>query len=525
MNKLKVLLLFAIALLAVALLQADEPELVITALDTLTLPMGNTFSVDCPNGDILFFDMQIQASQLHFTTFWYLEDSHQLTAPIEIGNASDPGISWQYMQIRVFEDKTCMLFSYPSNNDPYDQPVEGLLALTLHQDTVTVKIIDEFAFGFPFSVNSSCAIVAEDALVLALADSLVYYNTITGESETLMEGDGYQCNCMHDKQVRVLPDGNFLFIRDIHTGAIDAPEVWALFDSAGNHLFTQEITDPVICSVLIGSYFAPHPQNSPQWFYMPTDGDVGPAGWLECSYSDTGSFHIHYTASPSLDVIPFDILSFGGDKIMVRSFNNSADHVVLYCYNTPIELNPSPLFSYELSDFDWPYYPNSTAAEGFYFVPRLQDDIMHILAFWTQDVPIIHEFSFPFQHGPDFLLRPSYHGNKLRIISEEAISFYQVDNTPISNAEDTAVSPVNTLEIYPNPVGRKAGFTIQSDLKKPVELGIYNIRGQKVQTIKLDKFGEYSSNAADLQSLNSGIYLLKPLGTEKLPTRKFVVVK
>jgi hypothetical protein len=100
-----------------------------------------------------------------------------------------------------------------------------------------------------------------------------------------------------------------------------------------------------------------------------------------------------------------------------------------------------------------------------------------------------------------------------------------VDNTPISNAEDTAVSPVNTLEIYPNPVGRKAGFTIQSDLKKPVELGIYNIRGQKVQTIKLDKFGEYSSNAADLQSLNSGIYLLKPLGTEKLPTRKFVVVK
>ena len=186
MNKFKILLMVAIALLAVALLQADEPELIITALDTLTLPLNNTYSINCPNGDILFLDMQNQASQLRFTTFWYLEDSHQLTAPIEIGNASDPGISWQYMQIRVFEDKTCMLFSYPSNNDPYDQPVEGLLALTLHQDTVTVKIIDEFAFGFPFSVNSSCAIVAEDALVLALADSLVYYNTIAGDRKSVV---------------------------------------------------------------------------------------------------------------------------------------------------------------------------------------------------------------------------------------------------------------------------------------------------------------------------------------------------
>lgn len=520
MNKFKILLMVAIALLAVALLQADEPELIITALDTLTLPLNNTYSINCPNGDILFLDMQNQASQLRFTTFWYLEDSHQLTAPIEIGNASDPGISWRYMQIRVFDDKTCMLFSYPSNNDPYDQPVEGLLALTLHQDTVTVKIIDEFAFGFPFSVNSSCAIVAEDALVLALADSLVYYNTIAGESETLMEGDGYQCNCMHDKQVRVLPDGNFLFIRDIRTGAVDAPELWVLFDSAGNHLFTQEITDPVICSVSNGSHFAAHPQNSPQWFYMPVEDA---AGTLECSYSDAGAFHIHYIAHPGAHEIAESIGSFDEDKILVRNFDFVTENYALHCYETPIELNPTPLYSYVLSDFGDSWFLNFTVAEGFYFGPRWQAGLMHIWTLWNVDMPIVHEFSFPVQNEPINIL-PSYHGNKLRIVIGDAILFYQVDATS-SNAGATAVSPINTLDIYPNPVGRNADFTIQSDLKKPVELGIYNIRGQKVQTIKLDNLGEYSSNAADLQSLNSGIYLLKPLGKENLPTRKFVVVK
>ena len=58
MDKFKVLLIIAIVLLAVAFLQADEPELIITALDTLTLPLNNTYSINCPNGDILFLDMQ-----------------------------------------------------------------------------------------------------------------------------------------------------------------------------------------------------------------------------------------------------------------------------------------------------------------------------------------------------------------------------------------------------------------------------------------------------------------------------------
>lgn len=147
------------------------------------------------------------------------------------------------------------------------------------------------------------------------------------------------------------------------------------------------------------------------------------------------------------------------------------------------------------------------------------------MGYLAEDFPLVHEFSFPLTHDAGYNIQVSYHENKLRIVTGNAIDFYQVDVIPISNAGDTAVSPVNTLDIYPNPVGRNAGFTIQSDLKKPVELGIYNIRGQKVQTIKLDDFGKYSSDAAEFQNLTSGIYFLKPLGREQLPTCKFVVLK
>ena len=517
MNKFKVLLTVAIVLLAVALLQADEPELVITALDPLTLPMEFPQNVEYPNGDILFWNMQYQPPNILFTAFWYLEYSHRITTPVEIGIVADLHFYWPMIRTRLLGDKLYILLNYIEPNNG-----RGLMVVTLHQDDFAYKFINELSLDpiNPFPFNSACDIVAEDTLVLALADSLVYYNLNTGESQTLMEGDEYQCDSMHSKHVIALPDGKFLFIRDIHAGAIDAPEVWVLFDSAGNHLFTQEITDPVICSVANGTRLTSHPQVSPQRFYMAASGQGYGRGWLEWTYADTGSFNIHYTASPLPNEGTKEINSFGEDKVLSRYYS-SAQHYTLYCYLAPLELNPTPLFSYN-SGLVWPF--SSTASEDIYFVPCAQDGFMQIWAFWTKDFPIAHEFSFPMIQNTAVNIMPSYHGNKLRIINKDVIYFYQVDTT-VSNAEDTAVSPVNTLEIYPNPVGRNAGFTIQSDLKKPVELGIYNIRGQKVQTIKLDISGEYSSNAAEFQNLNSGIYLLKPLGKEKLPTRKFVVLK
>lgn len=518
MNKFKVLLLIAVVLLAVAFLQADEPELIITALDSLTLPMDNMFHICFPNGDIMFCEMMYHGPNLHVTTFWYRANSHQITTPMELGIIYSPDIYWRTMRISHIGDKTHIMFkSFDAS------PEQVLTVITLHQDTLTCRVIDEFNFDYPFSFDSSCAMVAEDVLVIALTNSLVYFHTNTGSFQTLLKGDEYHCDSWHDKQVRALPDGNFLYISDIYTASTDVPEVWVLFDSAGNHLFTQEIADPVICSLRNGDYFFSHPETSPQWFYLSTTWYDNADGWLECSYTDENSFHIHYNACPLLNENAHMISSFGEDKVIVRNYDDQANHYALYCYNVPLELNPSSLFAFVLNDFGDNWFLNVEAAEGFYFVPRWQDGFMHIWSLWAEDSPIVHEFSFPLQNDPVNIL-PSYHENKLRIVTSYAILFYQVDAT-VSNAQDTAVLPVNTLEIYPNPVSRNAGFTIQSDLKKPVELGVYNIRGQKVQTIRLDNFGEYSSNAADLQGLNSGIYLLKPLGKENLPTLKFVVLK
>ena len=523
MDKFKVLLIIAIVLLAVTFLQADEPELIITALDTLTLPMETPLNVNFPNGDIMFYKFQFQTSGIHFTTFWYLEDSHELTAPVAIGSVYNPGFDSfpRVLMARLLNDKYHLVLSYPNEERG---SIEGLLHVTLYQDTLTYRIIDEFTFYPWFDLRHSCTMLAEGALVLALADSLVYYDLNTGESQTLMEGDDYQCNSEHIKQVKELPDGNFLYIRDIYwTGAADAPEIWVLFDSLGNHLFTQEITDPLICSHMNNGHFSAHPLNSPQWFYMPIGLYEGADGWLECSYADADSFHIHYNTCPLPNEIADVICSFGEDKVLVRGYDGLNNSYNLHCYNSPTELNPTPLFSYDFA-YGWPL--NAFVIDDIFFIiPRGQDGFTHLWAIWAEDFPLVHEFSFPLTHDAGYNIQVSYHENKLRIVTGNAIDFYQVDAIPISNAEDTAVSPVNTLEIYPNPVGRNAGFTIQSDLKKPVELGVYNIRGQKVQTITLDNLGKYRSNAADLLSLNSGIYLLKPLGKEKLPTRKFVVLK
>lgn len=219
--------------LPVFALFAQQPHLDITLADSLDIPYSFDHLIQLPSGDLQFYKLNYGTSSIQFSGFQYIQQSNQITAQEDIGTVAN--LDGLY----PFRRYTLERFG---NYYLVHKLVSGLAVIKLDQNTLSSRIINEFSFDQYFDIQQLTDIVSEDAMVIALADSLVYYNFNEGNSQTLLHGIQYQC-ITQIPIVIYLPDSLFVYIKDQLTVSAD-PEVWTVFDSDSNHLFTQNSTDP-----------------------------------------------------------------------------------------------------------------------------------------------------------------------------------------------------------------------------------------------------------------------------------------
>jgi len=110
------------------------------------------------------------------------------------------------------------------------------------------------------------------------------------------------------------------------------------------------------------------------------------------------------------------------------------------------------------------------------------------------------------------------------MIGYRQMYFFQIE-TASSSQVDAAAPSLPEISIYPNPVRKTQGFHLETAVKQPLEMGIYNLKGQLVRSIYTDVTGKRAVTGADLQGLNTGIYFLKARDRQDMKARKFILVQ
>jgi len=343
-------------------------------------------------------------------------------------------------------------------------------------------------------------------MVIALADSLVYYNFNEGNSQTLLHGIQYQC-ITQIPIVIYLPDSLFVYIKDQLTVSAD-PEVWTVFDSDSNHLFTQISTDPgLLMNYVSKSTGSGNKRIQGRWYIPAITSDNRTCSY-ECSLIEPDSLHVYFAGSPgSINESTLSFSPFTDNRILRLCYDDFIESIFMYCNYVPLEQ-----FSEVISTYYWGYsYPVLTAitTEITTMTVRLQNQIA-ILALWGNDFPVVHEFYFP--ASSDYLGSTSVFADNsfLRVITNQKLySFYVGISSSI--ADETLENIDRIIMAYPNPVRTSQQLMITSMSKEPSIFEIYNIRGQKVQTLEMGKSGQIEWDLRDHENLKlpSGVYIIK----------------
>jgi hypothetical protein len=99
----------------------------------------------------------------------------------------------------------------------------------------------------------------------------------------------------------------------------------------------------------------------------------------------------------------------------------------------------------------------------------------------------------------------------------------------VSNDDPIAPVPMASIICYPQPASNNVMILVKSDQLGNLGYSIFNIRGQRVYSGKIDSFDKEQSfelpNEA-LDRMTSGVYLISlDQGKSKIATTKLVVVK
>jgi len=103
--------------------------------------------------------------------------------------------------------------------------------------------------------------------------------------------------------------------------------------------------------------------------------------------------------------------------------------------------------------------------------------------------------------------------------------------TGINDPTTPSVSSHLNLSIYPNPVSINDGFVMikvndsNYDDKTPIDINLYNIRGQCVQKKHFDEITEINTYTMDISKMASGIYLCQVKQNNKMETKKISIIK
>lgn len=126
----------------------------------------------------------------------------------------------------------------------------------------------------------------------------------------------------------------------------------------------------------------------------------------------------------------------------------------------------------------------------------------------------------------------------MRVITTQYLQTYQVtarslaDFMPVSNFDDVIDTPsISQMSNYPNPFNNQTTLVFRSKSPQPVEIVIYNTKGQLIRILKMDKtgIGENSMvwDGKDENGIrvSNGIYMYNVKGGRYTSTKKMIMLK
>ena len=515
-------LVIAIALWASAVvLFAEPPHIDVNLVNSLPIPHAYDEVIKLESGDLQFYKMTVGDGNIQIAGFQYLIQSNTFTDLVQIGSATGfEGIAFREMDVQRF-GKFYTIYQYPR----YDPQVLIIIRLDAHE--FECRIIDNmplYDYYDGFFASNRIDIVSEDHLVIALADRLEFYDFASDTSQTLLDGEDYHCNTAQRKRVYAMPTGHFMYVKD--TCGDFTLETWFIFDVQGNLLFTQIMTDPWFCMSVTGQSYGADYGFIHDRFYIKTHGMVYDSALLECHFPCPDSLHVFIVRTPvSADEGLLRLVSFGDDRILRLYIDNGTydGDYFLYMNYSPLEDNPVYTHWAEFGHIN-PHIDSIN--DKIVSISARYEDYIYISVLCTLDFPTSHTFTFPAPTTNIYFPALTFsHEDQLFMISDGTLYAFEVEFS-VSNADETAVPPVHTLSAYPNPVNANNMITFKASLKQATELDIYNIRGQKVDTISLDSEGTAEWNLRNYkgETVSAGVYFAKPRSNKQIKAIKFIVI-
>ncbi len=103
-----------------------------------------------------------------------------------------------------------------------------------------------------------------------------------------------------------------------------------------------------------------------------------------------------------------------------------------------------------------------------------------------------------------------------------SVTEYSFENNIFVSNDNSEVIPSEIIKFYPNPCKSGKYLNLNSNRNDIEKVNIYNIRGQKIETVNVDANGIKIP-----QKMASGVYLLRPIGKNgfSYKTQKSVIIK
>jgi len=142
------------------------------------------------------------------------------------------------------------------------------------------------------------------------------------------------------------------------------------------------------------------------------------------------------------------------------------------------------------------------------------------------DFPAPHSFTFPAPPVDVYLPSIAFScADKLLFINDSMVYVFHIDFS-VSNSDETEVPPVHTLSAYPNPVNIKDVITFKVSINHTMVLDIYNIRGQRVDTVTLNSEGtaQWDLHNHNGEALSAGVYIAKFRNHKGIKPVRFIAI-